>query len=1301
MSPTPNPSLANRTLLLEDAIRSLQLIISDFPQTHYPENPVLAEHIQSLFKQIVQIGQSCKIAGLELVARRLEPIFQRSHGNEALWDTALQGLLQQALEWLQQLLSVCLKTDRTGMILAEAQPMLDLLSARCDFSSEHDATANPPVDGALMNGFFETEILPILEQLETCLTREHPEQWVGEYCANLDILRGLGQFLEFPKLVEITQSAIADLRATPEDLPRIGQVVLLRLQGIYTTLMPPASPPDVQSIPPESSEQSAFEFPQSAPIEGVLSPVVADFLRSIPSWMDLIEADLFTLKAHWSLGKVNNLMRNLHTLKGAALGPELATIKTIAHSLETFIRILCRPDVELDGHLEVLLFQAYECLRQAILIKSMDTSVSEIDLRNRANSIFDQLQEQLGSFADSEIPLPSSTDLGVDIVHSIFAIEVEQRLQSLTDLIEQHDTMRLKEVLEDNAEIFLGIAEAFDLKGFGAIAHTTLSALHYHFDQVESIAQLALMDFRHGQQQILSGERATGGQPSAALQHLASSPAETEKSLKDVHTRVGLLMDDIPSASAQTRKIDDAPTPQLGEGGGTQLQLTLQELFANYYQQATFQEQFHGYLEQVQASYHQHQSLLTQLHDLTQSLLLQQQQGNSSPPFGSSETILDPGSAIQSLWELSLNEGSHLQIVTTKLVQFHRQSSDLLARYFSLLSTARSQLIESSSIPLAETLQRLSTWFSQLVEDYGKEVDLTVQGQDILIDPAIAQPLYDVLLHLLRNAFDHGIEATDLRRQRGKSDRGQILIRATQQGEQLLLNVQDDGTGLDFGRIGDRAVQLGLLSIEDAITARGDDLLDFIFEPGFSTASEVSDLSGRGVGLDVVRAQIHALQGSIEVHSTPDEGTVFTLRIPQFPLSIDGAGASVSKPDLLSIQPELDISDVSGEEQRQEDIPQEEMSILSLENVFGENLISVSEAEMPAPVSSEQIIEIESVSTPQVQIPEIEETEPAEPVVSQPSDLTPRVSGTSERVLDTKQLFVWQAGNIAFVLPYSLIEEHISPNPGQLLQVQQQRFLQWRNQILPVYRLSEFLLPTDYLQVSSEHEAEGQTLFLILRLGQQVFALESVVHHLINMPMLVVKPLSARGYAPLYIYGQTTAPTQANLVLVDVETLLHQALGIPEDRLPTALSRNQAGTRTPDIAAEEGGDSPPEPESQQSVLVIDDSKMVREILKMTLEGAGYQVLEAQNGQVALDLATQYPKIDLVVCDVAMPKMNGFDFLRSCRQYPTYAEVPIVMLSNCDGDVHQQLAFRLGAIAYFTKPYKDEDLLSTLRNLIKA
>jgi chemotaxis protein histidine kinase CheA len=1299
MPPTPNPSPANRTLLLEEAIRSLQPIISDFPQTHYPENPVLAEHIQSLCKQMMQIGQSCKLAGLELAARRLEPIFQRSYGNEALWDAALQGLLQKALEWLHQLLSAYLKTNRTGMILAEAQPMLDLLSARCNLSSEHDATSNPPFDVALVHGFFGTEILPILEQLETCLTQEHPEQWVGEYCANLDFLRCLGQFLQFPKLVEITQSAIADLRVTPEDLPRIGQVVLLRLQGIYTTLMPPAPPPAAQSIPPESSEQTAPEFPQSAPPQGVLSPVVADFLTSVPSWMDLIEADLFTLKAHWSLGKVNNLMRNLHTLKGAALGPELATIKTIAHSLETFIRILCRPDVELDGHLEVLLFQAYECLRQSILMKSMDTSVSEIDLRNRANSIFDQLQEQLGSFADSEIPLPSSSDLGVDIVHSIFAIEVEQRLQSLTELIEQHDAMRLKEVLEDNAEIFLGIAEAFDLKGFGAIAHTTLSALHYHFDQVESIAQLALMDFRHGQQQILSGERATGGQPSAALQHLASSPAETENSPTDAHARVGLLMDDIPSASAQTRMMDDAPTPQLGEGGGTQLQLTLQELFANYYQQATFQEQFHGYLEQVQASYRQHQSLLTQLHDLTQSLLLQKQHGISSPPFVSGEENLDPGSAIQSLWELSLNEGSHLQIVTTKLVQFHRQSSDLLARYFSLLSVARSQLIESSSVPLAETLQRLSTWFSQLVEDYGKEVDLTVQGQDTLIDPAIAQPLYDVLLHLLRNAFDHGIEAPDLRRQHGKFDRGQILIRATQQGEQLLLNVQDDGTGLDFGRIGDRAVQLGLLSIEDAITAHGDDLLDFIFEPGFSTASEVNDLSGRGVGLDVVRAQIHALQGSIEVHSTPDEGTVFTLRIPQFPLSIDGAGVAVTTPDPVSIQPELDISDGSWEEQIQADIPQEEMSIPSLENVFGENLISAPETETPTLAESEQIIE--SVPTPQVPIPEIEETDRAKPVVSPPSDLPPRASDPSERVLNTKQLFVWQAGNIAFVLPYSLIEEHVSPNPGQLLQVQQQRFLQWRNQILPVYRLSEFLLPTDYLQVSSEHEAEGQTLFLVLRLGQQVFALESVVHHLINMPMLVVKPLSARGYAPLYIYGQTTAPTQANLVLVDVETLLHQALGIPEDRLPTALSRNQAGTRAAEIAAEDGGEPPAEPESQQSVLVIDDSKMVREILKMTLKGAGYQVLEAQNGQVALDLATQYPKIDLVVCDVAMPKMNGFDFLRNCRQYPTYAEVPIVMLSNCDGDVHQQLAFRLGAIAYFTKPYKDEDLLSTLKNLIKA
>lgn len=1317
MSPISNPVSANHQPLLEEAIIKLQEIETSLHSSQPPENAFLENQLQDTIGHLQDLGQSLHLPGLKLVVHYLQSILQKIHGDNVTLDTAFQGLLQQSLSCIQELLQAYLQSERVGPMLAEAQPMFDMLAARSNLTSLQAI----PLPSHLVSSLLEAEFLPILEQMATLLGEDPPEPRTHhELCAHLDVLRHLGQLLQMPKFGEIAQDTITDLRVTPEDLPRIGKVALLRLQRIYHHTLASVSAiqstvPETQTIEQTDIGQTNIAAAVSQPVQPTQSPMlqstlpqsVIDFLVVAPSWMDLIETDLFTLKDHGSLNKINNLMRNTHTLKGAAVGTELATVRSIAHSLETFFRILCQPEVVLDGHLEVLLFQAYDCLRQSILIKSMDTSITEVDLRHRASSIFEQLQERFGTLTEAELPLPSSTELGVDIVYSIFEMEVDPRLQTLQTLIEQQDAVSLSKQLKDTAEIFLGIAEAFELEGFGAIAHTTLRALDYHPDQVDSIAQLALMDFRNGQQRILAGDRVEGGHPSAALQHLAQSPTElSPPSLQEV---VPSPINDFDIQGQQDLHPQPwsnqmQPPPQIEPETLGKLQLTFQDLFSNYYQQAAFHEQLHGYLDQFRSGYAQHQALLTQLYDLTQSLFLRQSASQPNLPLAAAEAEqdrLNTEHTIQSLWELSLNESLHFQSLATKLVNFHRQSSGLVAQYFNLLNTARAQVLEVSGVPLSETFQRLSTWFEHLVMDYQKAADLKIVGDDLKIDPAIASPLYDVLLHLLRNAFDHGIESPELRQQRGKPEHGQITVQATRQGEQLIVEVRDDGAGLDFGRIGDRAAQLGLISMADATTASAEQLLDLIFEPGFSTASEITDLSGRGVGLDAVRARIQALQGSISVQSRSDEGTAFILRIPQFPtvsaqqptetIATAAEVASVAEP----------LESAIGDQLIREPITAEELQI-SLDDMFGQNFV-LNEPMQPVLEDEEQLelVDLESDRTEAPTEPISEPiTEPTpEPIAAQLPEF-PRTAAANERVLDTKRLFVWQAGNIAFVLPYNCIEEHILPSAGRLIQVQQQRFLQWRNQILPLYRLSDFLLPSDYLQVANESEAQGQTLLLVIRLGQQIFALESTVHHLITVPELVVKPLNVKGYAPLYIYGQTSLEHQSNLVLIDAETLLHQTLGIPEDKIATAGFGSLDQWNDELQAAIQDSESS-EVAAKPSVLVIDDSKMVREILKTTLEGAGYEVSEAQNGQVAIDLASQFSGVDLVICDVAMPKMNGFDFLRTCRQYPAYATVPVIMLSNCDGEVHQQLAFRLGATAYFTKPYNEQNLLFTLKELMKV
>jgi chemotaxis protein histidine kinase CheA/CheY-like chemotaxis protein len=211
---------------------------------------------------------------------------------------------------------------------------------------------------------------------------------------------------------------------------------------------------------------------------------------------------------------------------------------------------------------------------------------------------------------------------------------------------------------------------------------------------------------------------------------------------------------------------------------------------------------------------------------------------------------------------------------------FNQQSNFNLHKQQRMLLNMRDELIETRMSPVGKVFNRFPYAIEQLNNSHNKKVNLKIVGAHILIDKAIEDKLYDPLLHLVRNAFDHGIESPEVRRRSGKSEIGQIELKAYYQGSQTIIEVRDDGGGLNLEKIRDKAVKQRLIPADRANKISEAKLLECLFEPGFSTASQVSDLSGRGVGLDVVRSQIQSMKGSINIESTPGEGTIFSLHIP-------------------------------------------------------------------------------------------------------------------------------------------------------------------------------------------------------------------------------------------------------------------------------------------------------------------------------------------------------------------------------------------------------------------------------------
>ncbi|WP_431706338.1 hybrid sensor histidine kinase/response regulator [Geminocystis sp. CENA526] len=513
------------------------------------------------------------------------------------------------------------------------------------------------------------------------------------------------------------------------------------------------------------------------------------------------------------------------------------------------------------------------------------------------------------------------------------------------------------------------------------------------------------------------------------------------------------------------------------------------------------------------------------------------------------------------------------------------QSGQTVENQRQMLNRMRDELMWARMLPLGEVLNRFPRVLRDLSVKYNKKVNLKLSGTSVLVDKAALEKLYDPLVHLIRNGFDHGIETPEVRKQRGKPETGVIEVKAYHQGNQTIIEIKDDGGGLNLNKIGQKAIERQMLTPEQLAVTTKDNLLDLIFEPGFSTAAAVTEISGRGVGLDIVRSQLRSLKGTISVDSEAGVGTTFTLRLP-LTLTID-------------------------------------------------------------------------------------------------------------------KLLVLSANSHFYALPSDNIQEIIVPEEHELKTSGNKRFLYYENKVVPIYPLSDLL---EYRCYVAENPIVSQALevlptpkdwnhpLLLISLGQELFAIE--VENLVSEQELVIKPFGNALTAPSYSYGCTILGDGTLIPVINTAILLANFLEAmnPSSRINRqgmgALSQSQSFTAPPVSAFQVA-----------SVLVVDDSAAMRRTLALSLEKAGYRVIQAKDGKDALEQLQQSSNVSLVICDIEMPNMNGFEFLGQRRRYPELNKIPVAMLTSRSNDKHRKLATHLGANAYFTKPYIEQKFLQSIKSLV--
>ncbi|MBE9069925.1 response regulator [Leptolyngbya cf. ectocarpi LEGE 11479] len=507
-----------------------------------------------------------------------------------------------------------------------------------------------------------------------------------------------------------------------------------------------------------------------------------------------------------------------------------------------------------------------------------------------------------------------------------------------------------------------------------------------------------------------------------------------------------------------------------------------------------------------------------------------------------------------------------------------KQASSNLNRTAKALQT---NVTRARMRPLSDIVERFPRTVRELSLQYGKTVNLKISGGSTLIDRFVAVQLRDPLMHLLRNAFDHGIEDAEIRQAQGKPSQGTIEIQASHRGNQTLISISDDGSGIDLNKIRDRAYQMGLTK-ELLDTMSQSELLGMIFEPGFSTAAQVTNLSGRGIGMDVVRNNLELIRSEIKVDTQAGLGTTFTIGVP-FTLSI-------------------------------------------------------------------------------------------------------------VRVL------LVEIGGMRLAFPTDGVEEMIRFNTVQVFDSPDQQVINWEGLTVPLIHLEKWLTFRGPLRSPTPDASPiiSEPSIIIVSQGERLSGLH--IDRFWGEREVVIRQVENVISLPPGFTGCTILEDGHVVPLADASKLLEwiEQDSQDEDHQPRRWQQLLQSSVAPE---------PPQqlalPQAQQNnILVVDDSINMRQLLRTTLEQAGYGVEQGKDGQDAVDQLLGGLSVDAIVCDIEMPRLDGYGVLAEIKADAQLKNLPIIMLTSRGSEKHRQLAMRLGATAYITKPYQDHELLLMIEQVLQ-
>ena len=526
---------------------------------------------------------------------------------------------------------------------------------------------------------------------------------------------------------------------------------------------------------------------------------------------------------------------------------------------------------------------------------------------------------------------------------------------------------------------------------------------------------------------------------------------------------------------------------------------------------------------------------------------------------------------LQELTRMMAESVNDVASVQHNLVKTVDGATDGLTAQARLTRDLQQDLMRVRMVQFASISERLYRVTRQASKELDKRVNLDIRGGSVEMDRSVLEKMAGPFEHLLRNAIVHGIESREARIAAGKSEVGELLVEIRQQGNEVLIQFSDDGQGLDLPRIREKAKSTGLLTDEMAVPDA--EVIDLIFHPGFSTAQEVTELAGRGVGMDVVRSEAASLGGRVSIINDPGKGARFLIQLP----------------------------------------------------------------------------------------------------------LT----------LAVTQVVLLSTGGKTYAVPSALVEQVQQLKANALAAAYNEGAVIWKDSRVNLHYLSALLGDAAVAPLAQQYSP-----IVILKSGNERVAIH--VDAVVGNREVVVKNIGPQLARMIGIAGATVLGSGDIVLIIDPVPLAHRANqdNVRAPRILPSDAPNDMGA-----VAEMAAKAPAVPvfqpvqglRTQHIVMVVDDSLTVRRVTQRFLVREGYQVVLAKDGVDALE-QLQAITPDVMLVDIEMPRMDGFDLTRNIRDDERTRHIPIIMITSRTATKHRNYAMELGVNEYLGKPYQESELL---------